>query len=138
MQECGEVFRAALAQMDLGANRVTVETMNQIREETSKDPVLAVLHKVVLSGWPTERKCPSKSELTGIQETRSQCMMESFTSLIKLSYPHPCDLKCYGRYTKLTKAQTAVYDEHANPCTGQVCKQQSGRLVYLAEFVPST
>ena len=30
--------------------------MNQIREETSKDPVLAVLHKVVLSGWPSERK----------------------------------------------------------------------------------
>ena len=38
--------------------------------------------------------------------------MESFKSLIKLSYPHPCDLECYGRYTKLTKAQIAVYDEH--------------------------
>ena len=55
MQEC-EVFRVELAQMDLGANRVTYETMNQIREESSKDPVLAVLHKVVLSGWPSERK----------------------------------------------------------------------------------
>ena len=55
MQE-GEVFRLQLAQMDLGANRVTYETMNQIREESSKDPVLAVLHKVVLSGWPSERK----------------------------------------------------------------------------------
>ena len=42
--------------MDLGANRVTVETMNRISQETSKDPVLAVLHKVVLSGWPSERK----------------------------------------------------------------------------------
>ena len=37
MQEC-KVFRVELAQMDLGANRVTVETMNQIREETSKHP----------------------------------------------------------------------------------------------------
>ena len=49
MQEC-EVFRVELAQTDLGANRETYETMNQIREESSKDPVLAVLHKVVLSG----------------------------------------------------------------------------------------
>ena len=55
MQE-GEVFRVELAQMDLGVNRVTYETMNQIREESSKDPVLAVFHKVVLSGWPSERK----------------------------------------------------------------------------------
>ena len=55
MQEC-EVFRVELAQMDLGVNRVTYETMNQIREESSKDPVLAVLLKVVLSGWPSERK----------------------------------------------------------------------------------
>ena len=55
MQEC-EVFRVELAQTDLGANRETYETMNQIREESSKDPVLAVLHKVVLSGWPSERK----------------------------------------------------------------------------------
>ena len=55
MQEC-EVFRVELAQMDLGANRVTYETMNQIREESSKDPVPAELHKVVLSGWSSERK----------------------------------------------------------------------------------
>ena len=107
MQEC-EVFRVEQAQMDLGANRVTYETMNQIREESSKDPVLAVLHKVVLSGWPSERKCPSKSEFIRIQETRSQCMVESFTRLIKLSYLHPCDLKCYGRYIKLSKAQIVI------------------------------
>ena len=50
------MFRVELAQMDLAANSVTVETMNQIREDTSKDSVLAVLHQVVLSGWPSERK----------------------------------------------------------------------------------
>ena len=55
MQEC-EVFRVELAQMDLGADRVTVETMNRIRKETSKHLLLAVLHKGVLSGWPLERK----------------------------------------------------------------------------------
>lgn len=43
IQEC-KVFRVELAQMDLAANSVTVETMNQIREDTSKDSVLAVLH----------------------------------------------------------------------------------------------
>ena len=63
MQEC-EVFRIEVAQMDLGVNRVTYETMNQIREESSKDPVLAVLHKVVLSGWPSERKeVPEQSKV---------------------------------------------------------------------------
>ena len=72
MQEC-EVFRVELAQMDLGANRVTVETMSQIREETPKDPVLAVFYKAVLGGWPSERKevpeqirvyCDSRDEIT--------------------------------------------------------------------------
>lgn len=43
IQEC-RVFRVELAQMDLAANSVTVETMNQIREDTSKDSVLVVLH----------------------------------------------------------------------------------------------
>lgn len=38
------MFRVELAQMDLAANSVTVETMNQIREDTSKDSVLVVLH----------------------------------------------------------------------------------------------
>ena len=43
IQEC-RVFRVELTQMDLAANSVTVETMNQIREDTSKDSVLVVLH----------------------------------------------------------------------------------------------
>ena len=64
--------------------------------------------------------------------------MESFTSLIKLSCPHLCDLKCYGRYTKLAKTEITVYDEHANQFTGRVCKQPLGRHVHLEDFVPST
>ena len=55
MQEC-EVFRLELAQIDLTPNRITADTMSRIREEPAKDPVLTVLHKVVLSGWPSERK----------------------------------------------------------------------------------
>ena len=54
MQEC-EVFRVELAQMDLGADRVTVETMNRIRKETSKHLLLAVLHKGG-SEWMAFRK----------------------------------------------------------------------------------
>ena len=42
--------------MDLTPNRITADTMSRIREETSKDPVLTVLHIVVLSVWPSERK----------------------------------------------------------------------------------
>ena len=57
MQKC-EVFRLELAQIDLTPNWITADTMSRIREETAKDPVLTVLHKVhvVLSGWPSERK----------------------------------------------------------------------------------
>ena len=55
-QSCKSAKCVELAQMDLGADRVTVETMNRIRKETSKHPPLAVLHKGVLSGWPLERK----------------------------------------------------------------------------------
>ena len=55
MQEC-EVFRLELAQIDLTPNRITADTMSCIKEETAKDPVLTVLHKVVLSSWPSERK----------------------------------------------------------------------------------
>jgi len=55
MQEC-KVFRLELAQMDLTPNWITVDTMNHRREKTSKDPVLTLLHKVVLSDWTSERK----------------------------------------------------------------------------------
>ena len=61
-----------------------------------------------MDGLQKGRKCPRKSKFTRIQETRSQCVMESVTRLIKLSYPHPCDLKCYGRYIKLTKAHIVI------------------------------
>ena len=55
MQE-GEVFRLELAQMDLSPNQIIANTIRCTWEETSKDPVLTVLHKVVLSRWPSERK----------------------------------------------------------------------------------
>lgn len=67
-------------------NRVTVDTMmNRIREETLKDPVLAVLHQVVLRGWPSEYWISVYGK--------------SFISLIKWYYLSLCDPKCYKRYT---------------------------------------
>lgn len=45
-----------IAEMDIEPNRVTSETMQQIKQETAKDSVLASLCDVVASGWPAERK----------------------------------------------------------------------------------
>ena len=50
-----EVFRLEIAEMDIEPNRITSETMQQIKE-TAKDSVLASLCDVVASGWPAERK----------------------------------------------------------------------------------
>ena len=56
-QEC-ELFRLEIAEMDLEQNRVTPvpDTLKRIRRETTKDPVLAALHTVIINGWPSERK----------------------------------------------------------------------------------
>ena len=53
-QEC-DVFGVDLTQMDLSPNLVKPGTMNQIREETGKDPSLMTLNKVVLGGWPSQK-----------------------------------------------------------------------------------
>ena len=45
-----EVFRLEIAEMDIEPNRITSETMPQIKQET------ATLCDVVASGWPVERK----------------------------------------------------------------------------------
>ena len=50
-----DVFRVDLTQMDLSPNFVKPGTMNQIREETGKDPSLTTLNKVVLGGWPSQK-----------------------------------------------------------------------------------
>ena len=42
--------------MDLSLNQIIADTIRRTWEETSKDPVLTVMHKVVLSRWPSERK----------------------------------------------------------------------------------
>ena len=44
-----------LTQMDLSPNLIKPSTMNQIREETGKDPSLMALNKVVLGGWPSQK-----------------------------------------------------------------------------------
>lgn len=45
-----------IAENDIEPNRVTSKTMEQIKQETAKDSVLASLCDVVTSGWPAERK----------------------------------------------------------------------------------
>ena len=45
-----EVFRVEIAEMDIEPNRVTTETMQRIKQETAKDPVLTALCDVVATG----------------------------------------------------------------------------------------
>ena len=42
--------------MDIEPNRVTSETLQQIKQETTKDLVLESLCDVIASGWPAEMK----------------------------------------------------------------------------------
>ena len=42
--------------MDLKPSNVKADTMEKIRTETSKDPVLSILNSVTMTGWPGERK----------------------------------------------------------------------------------
>lgn len=49
------VFRVDLTQMDLSPNLIKPGTMNQIREETGKNPSLMTLKKVVLGGWQSQK-----------------------------------------------------------------------------------
>ena len=51
-----EVFQVEITEMDIEQNRVTSETMQRIKQETAKDPILAALCDVVAIGSPAERK----------------------------------------------------------------------------------
>ena len=42
--------------MDLKTNNVRADTLERIRTETSKDPVLSILNSVTMTGWPDEKK----------------------------------------------------------------------------------
>ena len=48
-------YDVPVTQMDLSPNLVKPGTINQIREETVKDPFLMTLNKVVLGGWPSQK-----------------------------------------------------------------------------------
>ena len=45
-----------LVEMDLKPSNVTADTLERIRIETSKDPVLSILNSVTMTGRPDERK----------------------------------------------------------------------------------
>ena len=51
-----DVFRMELVEMDLKTNNVRADTLERIRTETSKDPVLSILNSVTMTGWPDEKK----------------------------------------------------------------------------------
>ena len=45
-----EVFRIKLVEMGLKPSNVTPDTLERIRTETSKDPVLSILNSVTMTG----------------------------------------------------------------------------------------
>ena len=47
-----EVFRLEIAEIYIEPNRITSKTMQQVKQETAKDLVLASLCDVVASVWP--------------------------------------------------------------------------------------
>ena len=49
--EQSDVFRIELVEMDLKPSNVTADTLERIRTETSKDPVLSILNSVTMTGW---------------------------------------------------------------------------------------
>ena len=51
-----DVFRMEFVEMDLKPSNVTADTLERIRTQTSKDPVLSILNSVTVTGWPDERK----------------------------------------------------------------------------------
>ena len=137
-----EVFNAELAQMDLGANTVTVETMNQIREETSKDPVLAVLHKVVLSAWPLERKevpeqirvyWDSRGEITvddGILYKSHQVIVPTFARPEML---RKINKALQGADTSIRRARESVYWSGMQAAIRQTCLSCGVCAQYLSK-----
>ena len=50
-----EVFRLEIAEIYIEPNRITSETMLQIKQETAEVSGLASLCDVEASGWPAER-----------------------------------------------------------------------------------
>ena len=70
--------------MDLEPSRVTPDTLQRIKQETAKDLVLAILHMVIMNGWPSERKeAPEVLRLYGNFRDEIQFMTVSSTGPIK-------------------------------------------------------
>ena len=95
-----DVFRVDLTQIEFSPNLVKPGTMNQIREETVKDPQWCLV-----AGPPGKKlKYPLKSEPTGISEMGSY-MMECSSYLMKSKFPHHCDPSSYRRYTSASRGR---------------------------------
>ena len=74
-----DVFRMELVEMDLKPSNVTADTLERIRTETSKDPVLSILNSVT-------NRYQRKLGNSGVTERirRSQLTTVSFSNWIKL------------------------------------------------------
>ena len=84
-----DVFRMELVEMDLKPSNVTADTLERIRTETSKDPVLSILNSVTMTGWPDERKSVPE-EIRGFWSYRefSRFARDNGFALVKSSPYH--------------------------------------------------
>ena len=99
-----EVFATEISSLDCANTRMSAGTMNKVKQETKRDETIQELSAVILKGWPTDnfleiyplspislpvipltvrRKSQFDLHRSGICETLSQCMKESFTRATK-------------------------------------------------------
>ena len=116
MQEC-EMFRLELAQMDLSPNQIIADTIRCTWEETSKDPVLTVLHKVVLSRWPSKRK-EVPEEIRAYWIFRDKILLNDDVLYKSYLVIVPGSLRPATEVTQHIRAQIEVYNGHANQYIG--------------------
>ena len=104
-----KVFRLEIAEMDIEPNRITSETMQQIKQETAKDSILASLCDVLASGWPTERK-EMPEHLRQYWSFRDEISIYdgvAYRSHQVIVLPH-YEKGCCRKYMKHTRGSTAA------------------------------
>jgi len=112
-----------LTQMDLSPNLIKPGTMNQIREETRKDPSLMTLNKVVLGGWPSQKsEVPDK--IRAYWDFRDEISV--YDGVLFKSHQVIVPVSLRPELLE-TRTQIVAYEEPGNLFTSQECRQQLGK-----------
>ena len=96
--------------MDLKPSNVTADTMERIRTETIKDPVLSILNSVTMTGWPGERKSVPE-EIRGFWSYRAEITADNGV-LFKLDYSYSTFLTESGDASQDTQSPSRLWQQH--------------------------